>query len=214
MKKALLGKKLGMTQVFTANGTVIPVTVIEAGPCVVARKKTVEKDGYEAVVLAFGEAKTSGMNKMNKPELGLFKKAGIEPKKYVREFKLDNASELEVGAVIDVNVFVEGEKVDVTGVSKGHGFSGTIKRYGAGRLKETHGSGPCVRFTGSLGASSTPSKVLKGKKMPGQYGNDKVTIQNLEVVKVDEVRNVLLVKGAVPGNKGGLVIIKSAVKAN
>ncbi|MBQ8749701.1 MAG: 50S ribosomal protein L3 [Clostridia bacterium] len=209
MKKALLGKKLGMTQVFTANGTVIPVTVIEAGPCVVARKKTVEKDGYEAVALAFGEVKES---RLNKPELGMFKKAGIEPKKYVREFKLDNASELEVGAVISANIFVEGEKVDVTGVSKGHGFSGTIKRYGAGRLKETHGSGPCVRFTGSLGASSTPSKVLKGKKMPGQYGNDKVTIQNLEVVKVDEVRNVLLVKGAVPGSKGGLVVIKSAVK--
>ena len=131
---------------------------------------------------------------------------------FIREFKLDNAGELEVGATINVGIFEAGEKVDVTGISKGHGFSGTIKRYGAGRLKETHGSGPCVRFTGSLGANSTPSKVLKGKKMPGQFGNDKVTIQNLEVVKVDEERNVILVKGAVPGNKGGLVYIKNAVK--
>lgn len=211
MKKALLGKKLGMTQVFTSNGTVIPVTVIEAGPCVVARKKTVEKDGYESVALAFGDIKE---RKVNKPELGMFKKAGIEPKKFVREFRLDDTTKFEVGQIINCTIFEVGEKVDVTGVSKGHGFSGTIKRYGAGRLKETHGSGPCVRFTGSLGANSTPSKVLKGKKMPGQFGNDKVTIQNLEVVKVDDVRNILLVKGAVPGNKGGLVLIKNAVKAS
>lgn len=209
MKKALLGKKLGMTQVFTANGTVIPVTVIEAGPCVVARKKTIEKDGYEAVALCFGEVKE---RRMNKPELGLFKKAGIAPKKYTKEFKLDNYAELEVGAELKADVFAEGDKVDVAGVSKGHGFSGTIKRYGAGRLKETHGSGPCVRFTGSLGANSTPSRVFKGKKMPGQFGGDNVTIQNLEVVKVDAERNVILVKGAIPGSKGGLVVIKSAAK--
>lgn len=209
MKKALLGKKLGMTQVFTDNGTIVPVTVVEAGPCVVVRKKTMEKDGYEAVALSFGDVKEKSMNK---PELGLFKKAGIEPKKYIREFKLDNMAEMEVGQVINADVFEVGEKVDVAGVTKGHGFSGTIKRYGAGRLKETHGSGPCVRFTGSLGANSTPSKVLKGKKMPGQFGGDNVTIQNLEIVKVDTERNVILVKGAIPGSKGGLVVIKNAVK--
>lgn len=209
MKKALLGKKLGMTQMFTANGTVVPVTVIEAGPCVVVRKKTIEKDGYEAVAVAFGEVKES---KVSKPEIGVFKKAGIEPKKHIREFKLENPESYEVGSVINASIFEVGEKVDVTGTSKGHGFSGTIKRYGARRLKETHGSGPCVRFTGSLGANSTPSKVLKGKKMPGQFGNDKTTIQNLEVIKVDETRNVILVKGAVPGSKGGLVIIKNAAK--
>lgn len=209
MKKALLGKKLGMTQVFTDNGTIVPVTVVEAGPCVVVRKKTMEKDGYEAVALSFGGVKEKSMNK---PELGLFKKAGIEPKKYIREFKLDNMAEMEVGQVINADVFEVGEKVDVAGVTKGHGFSGTIKRYGAGRLKETHGSGPCVRFTGSLGANSTPSKVLKGKRMPGQFGGDNVTIQNLEIVKVDTERNVILVKGAIPGSKGGLVVIKNAVK--
>ncbi len=209
MKKALLGKKLGMTQVFTDNGTIVPVTVVEAGPCVVVRKKTMEKDGYEAVALSFGDVKEKSMNK---PELGLFKKAGIEPKKYIREFKLDNMAEMEVGQVINADVFEVGEKVDVAGVTKGHGFSGTIKRYGAGRLKETHGSGPCVRFTGSLGANSTPSKVLKGKRMPGQFGGDNVTIQNLEIVKVDTERNVILVKGAIPGSKGGLVVIKNAVK--
>lgn len=209
MKKALLGKKLGMTQVFTDNGTIVPVTVVEAGPCVVVRKKTMEKDGYEAVALSFGDVKEKSLNK---PELGLFKKAGIEPKKYIKEFKLDNMAEMEVGQVVNASVFEVGEKVDVAGVTKGHGFSGTIKRYGAGRLKETHGSGPCVRFTGSLGANSTPSKVLKGKRMPGQFGGDNVTIQNLEVVKVDVERNVILVKGAIPGSKGGLVVIKSAVK--
>ena len=209
MKKALLGKKLGMTQVFTDNGTIVPVTVVEAGPCVVVRKKTMEKDGYEAVALSFGDVKEKSMNKH---ELGLFKKAGIEPKKYIREFKLDNMAEMEVGQVINADVFEVGEKVDVAGVTKGHGFSGTIKRYGAGRLKETHGSGPCVRFTGSLGANSTPSKVLKGKRMPGQFGGDNVTIQNLEIVKVDTERNVILVKGAIPGSKGGLVVIKNAVK--
>ena len=209
MKKALLGKKLGMTQVFTDNGTIVPVTVVEAGPCVVVRKKTMEKDGYEAVALSFGDVKEKSMNK---PELGLFKKAGIEPKKYIREFKLDNMAEMEVGQVINADVFEVGEKVDVAGVTKGHGFSGTIKRYGAGRLNETHGRGPCVRFTGSLGANSTPSKVLKGKRMPGQFGGDNVTIQNLEIVKVDTERNVILVKGAIPGSKGGLVVIKNAVK--
>lgn len=200
-----------MTQVFTDNGIVIPVTVVEAGPCVVVRKKTVEKDGYEAVALSFGDVKEKNLNK---PELGLFKKAGIEPKKYIREFQLDNMAEMEVGQVVKADVFEVGEKVDVAGVTKGHGFSGTIKRYGAGRLKETHGSGPCVRFTGSLGANSTPSKVLKGKRMPGQFGGDNVTIQNLDIVKVDAERNIILVKGAIPGSKGGLVVIKSAVKVS
>ena len=209
MKKAILGKKLGMTHVFTANGTVIPVTVIEAGPCVVARKKTIEKDGYEAVALAFGEVKE---RRMNKPELGLFKKAGIEPKKYVREFKLDDASSMEVGQVINCTVFNEGDKVDVTGISKGHGFSGTIKRYGAGRLKETHGTGPVVRQAGSMGACSSPSRIFKGKGMAGHMGAENVTVQNLVIVKIDAENNLIAIKGAIPGPKGGVVCITDAVK--
>jgi len=209
MKKAILGKKLGMTQVFTQNGIVIPVTVIEAGPCVVTQKKTVEKDGYNAVQVAFDSIKE---NKLNKPKLGMFKKANVETKRFLKEFKLDNIDEYEVGSTINCNIFTAGEMVDVSGVSKGHGFSGMIKRHGAGRLKMTHGTGPCHRPAGSFGASSTPARVFKNKKMPGQFGNDNVTIQNLEIIKVDEVRNCILVKGAVPGAKGGLVCIKNAVK--
>ncbi len=209
MKKAILGKKLGMTQVFTQNGIVIPVTVIEAGPCVVTQKKTVEKDGYNAVQVAFDSIKE---NKLNKPKLGMFKKANVEAKRFLKEFKFDNVDEYEVGSVISCSVFTAGEMVDVSGVSKGHGFSGMIKRHGAHRLKMTHGTGPCHRPAGSFGASSTPARVFKNKKMPGQFGNDNVTIQNLEIVKVDEVRNCILVKGAVPGTKGGLVCIKNAVK--
>ncbi len=209
MKKAILGKKLGMTQVFTPNGLVVPVTVIEAGPCYVVQKKTVEKDGYEAVQVAFADAKD---NSLNKPQAGLFKKAGVEAKKFVKELKLDNAAELEVGSTILCNVFAAGDKVDVSGVSKGHGFSGNIKRWNHSRLKMSHGTGPCHRPVGSLGANSTPSRVMKNKKMPGQFGNDNITILNLEVVKVDEVRNVILVKGAIPGARGGLVCVKEAVK--
>ena len=211
MKKAILGKKLGMTQVFDLDGKVTPVTVILAGPCTVVQKKTVEKDGYDAVVVGFGEAKEKSKNK---PELGLFKKAQVEVKKYLKEFKLDNFAELQVGSEIKCNVFAEGDLVDVTGTTKGHGFSGTIKRWNAHRLKMTHGTGPVHREVGSLSANSTPSRVFKNHHMPGQYGNEQVTKQNLKVVKVDEERNLILVKGSVPGNKDGLVSICSAKKAN
>ena len=211
MKKAILGKKLGMTQVFDLDGKVTPVTVILAGPCTVVQKKTVDKDGYDAVVVGFGEAKEKSKNK---PELGLFKKANVEVKKYLKEFKLDNFAELQVGSEIKCNVFAEGDLVDVTGTTKGHGFSGTIKRWNAHRLKMTHGTGPVHREVGSLSANSTPSRVFKNHHMPGQYGNEQVTKQNLKVVKVDEERNLILVKGSVPGNKDGLVSICSAKKAN
>lgn len=210
MKKAILGKKLGMTQVFTSNGLVIPVTVVEAGPCTVIQKKTEEKDGYNAVVVGFGETRES---LVNKPQTGAFKKANVSVKKYVKELDVDNYAELEVGSEIKCDVFAEGDIVDVTGITKGHGFSGTIKRHNAHRLKMTHGTGPVHREVGSMGANSTPSRVFKNKLMPGHYGDEQVTIQNLQVVKVDTERNVLLIKGAIPGNKNGLVTIKAAVKA-
>lgn len=209
MSKAILGKKLGMTQVFDLDGKVIPVTVILAGPCTVVQKKTVEKDGYEAVVVAFGETKEK---LKNKPEMGVFKKANVEAKKYLRELKVDNYQELNVGSEIKCNVFAEGELVDVTGTTKGHGFSGTIKRWNARRLKMSHGTGPVHRSVGGLSANSTPSRVFKNHKMPGQFGNDRVTKQNLKVVKVDEERNLIMVKGSVPGHKDGLVSICSAKK--
>ena len=211
MKKAILGKKLGMTQVFDLDGKVTPVTVILAGPCTVVQKKTVDKDGYDAVVVGFGEAKEKSKNK---PELGLFKKANVEVKKYLKEFKLDNFAELQVGSEIKCNVFAEGDLVDVTGTTKGHGFSGTIKRWNAHRLKMTHGTGPVHREVGSLSANSTPSRVFKNHHMPGQYGNEQVTKQNLKVVKVDEERNLILVKGSIPGSKDSLVSICSAKKAS
>ena len=209
MSKAILGKKLGMTQVFDLDGRVTPVTVIEAGPCVVVQKKTKDKDGYEAVVVAFGKTKEKSKNK---PELGVFKKAQVEVKKYLREINPDNYNELEVGSEIKCNVFSEGDLVDVTGTSKGHGFSGTIKRWNARRLKMSHGTGPVHRSVGGLSANSTPSRVFKNHKMPGQFGNDRVTKQNLKVVKVDEERNLIMVKGSVPGHKDGLVSIVSAKK--
>lgn len=209
MSKAILGKKLGMTQVFDLDGKVIPVTVILAGPCTVVQKKTVDKDGYNAVVVAFGETKEK---LKNKPEMGLFKKANVEAKKYLRELKVDNYDELNVGSEIKCNVFAEGELVDVTGTTKGHGFSGTIKRWNARRLKMSHGTGPVHRSVGGLSANSTPSRVFKNHKMPGQFGNDRVTKQNLKVVKVDEERNLIMVKGSVPGHKDGLVSICSAKK--
>ena len=210
MEKAILGKKLGMTQVFDLDGKVTPVTVILAGPCTVVQKKTVDKDGYDAVVVGFGEAKEKSKNK---PELGLFKKANVEVKKYLKEFKLDNFADLQVGNEIKCSVFNEGDLVDVTGTTKGHGFSGNIKRWNAHRLKMTHGTGPVHREVGSMSANSTPSRVFKNKLMPGHYGDEQVTIQNLQVEKVDAERNVLLIKGAIPGNKNGLVTIKTAVKA-
>lgn len=209
MKKGLIGKKLGMTQIFADNGNVVPVTVLEVGPCAVIQKKTNEKDGYEAVQLGFGDIK---LNRVNKPMKGHFAKADAAPKKYLREFKLDNASELEVGAIIKADVFAAGEKVDVSGTSKGKGYAGVIKRWNFGRLKETHGSGPVVRHQGSLGACSDPSRVYKGKKLAGHLGSEKVTVQNLDVVKVDAENNLIAVKGAVPGAKGSVVVITNAVK--
>ncbi len=210
MKKAILGKKLGMTQVFTADGVVIPVTVVEAGPCFVIQKKTIDKDGYESLVVAFDEKREK---LVNKPDAGQFKKAGITPKRFVKEIDVDAYKDLNVGSEIKCSVFDEGEKVDVTGITRGRGFTGVIQRWNNARLKMSHGTGPVHREVGSMGANSTPSRVFKLKKMPGQYGNEQVTIQNLQVVKVDEARNVLLIKGAIPGNRNGLVLIKSAVKA-
>lgn len=210
MRKAIIGKKLGMTQIFSPDGKVIPVTVILAGPCPVVQVKTVERDGYSAVKLGFEKV---GEKALNKPQLGLFKKIGVEPQKVLKEFRLDEIGELQVGSVVDCSVFAEGDKVDVVGTTKGHGFSGVIKRWNQHRLKETHGVGPVHREVGSMGANSSPSRVFKNKNMPGQYGVERVTIQNLEVVKVDKARNAILVKGAVPGPKNGIVTLCDSVKA-
>ncbi len=210
MKKGLLGKKLGMTQLFDEAGKIVPVTVVEAGPCVVVQKKTVENDGYEAVQVGFADMKEKNVNK---PMKGHFEKAGVTAKRFLKEFKLEDAASMNVGDEIKADVFAEGEKVDITGTSKGHGFAGAIKRHNQHRLKETHGTGPVHRHAGSMGACSDPSRVFKGKKLPGHMGCDTVTIQNLDVVCVDVEKNLLLVRGAIPGPKGGLVIVKSAVKA-
>ncbi len=210
MRNAIIGKKLGMTQIFSPDGKVIPVTVILAGPCPVVQIKTVERDGYSAVKLGFEKV---GEKALNKPELGLFKKIGVEPHKVLKEFRLEDVSALEVGKMVSCDTFAEGEKVDVVGTTKGHGFSGVIKRWNQHRLKETHGVGPVHREVGSMGANSSPSRVFKNKRMPGQYGVERVTIQNLEIVKVDVARNAILVKGAVPGPKGGIVTISNSVKA-
>ena len=210
MNKAIIGKKLGMTQIFSPDGKVIPVTVVEAGPCAVVQLKTVEKDGYQAVKLGFGEVKESDLNK---PLQGQFKKAGVACMKVLKEFRFENVADYEVGKSITVEIFKEGDKVDVSGQTKGHGFSGVIKRWNQHRLKMTHGVGPVHREVGSMGANSSPSRVFKNKHMPGQYGNEKVTIQNLEIVKVDTQRNALLIKGAIPGPTGGIVTIADSVKA-
>ena len=207
MTKAIIGRKLGMTQIFDEDGNVTPVTVIEAGPCTVIQKKTVESDGYEALQLGFAD---KAERKANKPEKGHFAKAGVEPKKYLKEFKLDG--EYNVGDVIKADVFAEGDVVDVSGTSKGKGTAGTIKRYGAHRLPMSHGAGPVHRSVGSTGMNSDPSRVFKGTRMPGRMGNEKITVQNLTVVKVDAENNVIAVKGAVPGNKGGIVTVTAAVK--
>ena len=210
MNTAIIGKKLGMTQLFSADGKVIPVTVIEAGPCTVVQVKTVERDGYSAIKLGFEEVKEGYLNK---PQEGVFKKLGTKPMKHLKEFRLDNAESTEVGSVITCEAFAAGDKIDVSGVSKGHGFTGVIKRWNHHRLKETHGVGPVHREVGSMGAISNPSRVFKGKKMAGQYGNENVTVLNLEVVKVDKERNVILVKGAVPGPVKGIVTLRNSVKA-
>ncbi len=213
MNKAIIGRKLGMTQLFSADGKVIPVTVIEAGPCPVVQVKTLERDGYSAVKLGFGEVAEKDVQRvLNKPEAGLFKKTGVKPVRVLKEFKLDN-SEATVGSVITCDVFAAGDKIDVTGTSKGHGFSGVIKRWNNHRLKETHGVGPVHREVGSLGAISSPSRVFKNHHMPGQYGHEKVTVLNLEVVKVDKERNIILVKGAIPGPVKGIVTLRNTVKA-
>ena len=210
MKKGIIGKKIGMTQIFDENGKVIPVTVIEAGPCVVTQKKTLENDGYEAVQVGFGDVKLS---KLNKPLKGHFAKNDVAPKKTLKEFRLDDCSALNVGDIIKAETFAEGETVDVKGTSKGHGTAGAIKRWNFSRLRESHGTGPNARHQGSLGACSSPSRVFKGRKMAGHYGHETVTIQNLKVAKVDNENNIIAVKGAVPGPKGGIVVIADAVKA-
>ncbi len=209
MKKAIVGKKLGMTQLFDANGNVVPVTVIEAGPCVVAQKKTVENDGYEAVQIGYGDLKAS---KVNGPMKGHFAKGDVAPKKVLREFRLEDTSALNVGDLIKADIFAEGDAVDVRGTSKGKGYAGVIKRWNFSRLKESHGTGPVHRHGGSLGVID-PARVFKGKKMAGHLGNERVTVQNLSVVKVDAENNIIAVKGAVPGPKGGIVVLFDSVKA-
>ena len=209
--KAIIGKKVGMSQIFDENGHVIPVTVIEAGPCVVVQKKTSEKEGYEAVQLGYEDVPE---RKLTKPELGHLNKAGVAPKKYLREFNLENAAELNIGDIVKADTFKVGDFVDVTGISKGHGYAGVVKRHGASRLKETHGTGPVHRHAGSMGSGTDPSRIFKGKIGAGHMGVDQVTVQNLSVVKVDPELNMLVVCGAVPGPKGGLVTIKSTVKVH
>lgn len=209
MKKAIIGKKIGMTQIFDESGKVVPVTVVEAGPCTVIQKKTESTDGYEAVQVGYGDVK---IQRVSKPLAGHFKKADVAPKKVLKEFKLENASALEIGAVIKADIFAEGDYVDVVGTSKGKGTAGAIKRWNHSRLKETHGTGPVARHAGSLGACSTPSRVFKGMKMAGHLGAEKVTVQNLVVVKVDAENNLLAIRGAVPGPRGGIVVVADAVK--
>ncbi len=209
MNKAIIGRKLGMTQLFTAEGKVIPVTVIEAGPCPVVQVKTLERDGYSAIKLGFVETDEKNLNK---PEAGLFKKTGIAPQKVLKEFRMENDA-LTVGSIVTCDTFAAGDKIDVSGVTKGHGYTGVIKRWNHHRLKETHGVGPVHREVGSMGANSSPSRVFKGKKMAGQYGHENVTILNLEVVRVDKERNAILVKGAVPGPVKGIVTLRNSVKA-
>jgi len=210
MNKFILGKKIGMTQIFDDAGLAIPVTVIQAGPCAVVQKKTVENDGYTAIKLGFGEVQEK---RLNKPEKGLFAKIKVASKKYLKEFRTDDADKYEVGQEVKVaDMFSDGDIVDVSGISKGKGFQGTIRRYGQSGGSETHGS-MYHRRVGSMGAGTSPGRVFKGKKEPGHMGTDKVTIQNLNVVKVDAERNLLIVKGAIPGPKGGLVVVKGAVKS-
>ncbi|MBQ4258429.1 MAG: 50S ribosomal protein L3 [Clostridia bacterium] len=210
MQKGIIGKKIGMTQIFDEKGRVIPVTVVEAGPCVVTQKKTVEKDGYEAVQVGFGDLKA---NKVTKPLKGHFDKGGVAPKRILKEFRFDNTEEYQVGDLIKADAFSNGEKVDVTGTSKGKGYAGVIKRWNFGRLKETHGTGPVARHSGSNGACSSPSRVFKGMKLAGHLGSERVTVQNLLVAKVDAENNLIAIKGAIPGPNGGTVVIRDSVKA-
>lgn len=210
MKKGLIGKKIGMTQIFDEAGDVIPVTVVEAGPCTVTQIKTVENDGYQAVQVGFGDVKVS---RVNKPMKGHFDKADVAPKKTLKEFRLESIDGIEVGNILKADTFEVGEIVDVKGTSKGHGTAGAIKRWNFSRLRMTHGTGPNHRHAGSLGACSSPSRVFKGKKMAGHYGHETVTVQNLKIAKVDAENNLIAIKGAIPGPKGGIVVIADAVKA-
>ena len=209
MKKGIIGKKIGMTQIFTENGNVIPVTVIEAGPCVVTQKKTAENDGYDAVQLGFMAVK---QKHIGKPLQGHFNKAGVEFKKHLKEFRLDNAAEMNVGDVVAADTFAAGDKVDVTGMTKGRGYTGVIKRWNHHHLRMTHGTGPIHRQPGSMGVID-PARIFKNKKMAGQYGNEQVTVLNLKVVKIDSEKNLIAVKGAIPGAKDGIVFIRDSVKA-
>ena len=208
MKKGLIGKKIGMTQIFDEKGKMIPVTVIEAGPCVVVQKKTTEVDGYEAVQVGYGDVKA---NKVTKPMGGHFKKADVAPKKVLKEFRLADTSSVNVGDIIKADIFATGEYVDVVGKSKGKGTAGVIKRWNLGRLRETHGTGPVARHGGSLGVID-PARIFKGKKMAGHLGSERVTVQNLSVVKVDVENNLIAIKGSVPGPNGGIVVIADSVK--
>ena len=210
MTKAIIGRKIGMTQIFDeATNKVIPLTVVEAGPCVVVQKKTVENDGYSAVQLGFGDMREK---LANKPIKGHFAKADVAVKRTLKEFKLDGAEEMEVGAILKADTFAEGDIVDVSGTSNGKGFQGTIKRNNNSRLKETHGSGPVHRHAGSMGACSSPSRIYKGKALPGHMGSEKVTVQNLQIVKIDAENNLIAVRGAIPGPKNGIVTICDCVK--
>lgn len=231
MQKAIIGKKIGMTQIFDEKGNVVPVTVVEAGPCVVAQIKTTENDGYEAIQIGFGDIKLKTQNgtgkgkrvrcekfkdapvNITKPMLGHFTKANVAPKRTLREFRVEDINAYSVGDVIKADTFAAGDKIDVIGTSKGKGYAGVIKRWNFQRLKETHGSGPVARHGGSMGACSTPSRVWKGKKMAGHLGAERVTVQNLKVVKVDVENNLIAIKGAVPGPNGGIVMIRDSVKA-
>ena len=210
MQKGIIGKKIGMTQIFDENGKVVPVTVVEAGPCVVSQKKTVENDGYAAVQIRFGDLKA---HKVKKPMAGHFAKANVAPKRTLREFRFDDIDAYNVGDLVKADVFAAGDKVDVTGTSKGKGYAGVIKRWNFQRLKESHGSGPVARHGGSIGSCSDPSRVYPGKKMAGHLGSERVTVQNLQVVKVDAENNLIAIKGAIPGPNGGTVVIHDTVKA-
>ena len=210
MHNGIIGKKMGMTQIFDENGKVVPVTVVEAGPCTVVQKKTVESDGYVAVQLGYGDISAK---KVSKPAKGHFDKADVAPKRTLREFRLDDISAMNVGDILKADVFAVGDRIDVVGTSKGKGYAGAIKRWNQHRLRESHGTGPVARHAGSMGSCSTPSRVFKGKRLPGHLGAERVTIQNLKVVKVDAENNLIAIKGAIPGPKGSVVCISDSVKA-
>lgn len=210
MKKGIIGKKIGMTQIFDETGKVVPVTVLEAGPCVVVQKKTEQSDGYSAVQLGFGDVSAK---RVSKPAKGHFDKADVAPKRTLREFKFDDMDDMKVGDILKADVFEAGDKIDATGISKGKGYAGTIKRWNGHVMRKTHGTGPISRHAGSMGACSTPSRVMKGKKLPGHMGAERVTVQNLTVVKIDVENNLIAIKGAIPGAKGSVVCIRDSVKA-